>query len=46
LARLGDLGEELMSRALAGLDGAAIAQMTGRMNQIKNNLKKELNCKG
>jgi MarR family transcriptional regulator for hemolysin len=46
LARLGDLGEELMSRALAGLDGAAIDQMTGRMNQIKGNLKKELNCKG
>ena len=46
LERLGALGEELMSRALAGLDAAAIAKMTERMNLIKTNLKNELNCKG
>lgn len=45
LERLGALGEELMGRALAGLDAAAIAQMTERMNRIKSNLKNELNCK-
>jgi MarR family transcriptional regulator for hemolysin len=46
LERLGHLGEELMGRALAGLDPAEIAQMTGWMNRIKSNLKNELNCKG
>jgi MarR family transcriptional regulator for hemolysin len=46
LERLGALGEELMGRALAGLDAAAIAQMTERMNLIKSNLKKELNWTG
>jgi MarR family transcriptional regulator, transcriptional regulator for hemolysin len=46
LERLGALGEELMARALAGLDAAAVAQMTERMNLIKTNLKNELNCKG
>ena len=46
LERLGALGEELMGRALAGLDTAAIAQMTERMKLIKTNLKNELNCKG
>jgi MarR family transcriptional regulator for hemolysin len=42
LERLGALGEELMGRALAGLDAAAIAQMTERMKLIKANLKNEL----
>jgi MarR family transcriptional regulator, transcriptional regulator for hemolysin len=46
LERLGALGEELMGNALAGLDAAAIAEMTERMNWIKGNLKRELNCKG
>jgi MarR family transcriptional regulator, transcriptional regulator for hemolysin len=46
LERLGALGEELMGNALAGLDAAAIAEMTERMNWIKSNLKRELNCKG
>lgn len=46
LERLGALGEELMSRALAGLDAAAIAQMTDRMNRIKSNIKSELSYKG
>ena len=43
LERLGALGEELMGRALAGLDAAAIAQMTERLHLIKANLKKEVN---
>lgn len=46
LERLGALGEELMGRALAGLDAEAIAQMIDRMKHIKINLKNELNCKG
>jgi len=46
LERLGALGEEMMSQALAGLDAASIVQMTQRMNLIKNNIKSELNCKG
>jgi MarR family transcriptional regulator, transcriptional regulator for hemolysin len=46
LERLGALGEELMGRALAGLDAVAVAQMTERMNLIKANLKNELLCKG
>jgi MarR family transcriptional regulator for hemolysin len=46
LERLGALGEELMGHALAGIDAAALAQMTERMNRIKSNLKSELNCKG
>jgi MarR family transcriptional regulator for hemolysin len=45
LERLGALGEELMGVALAGLDAAAIAEMTERMKRIKSNLKNELNCK-
>lgn len=46
LERLGALGEELMGRALAGLDAAAVAQMTERMDRIKSNLKSELHGKG
>jgi MarR family transcriptional regulator for hemolysin len=46
LARLGALGEDLMDHALAGVDHEIIAQMTDRLNQIKSNLKNELNCKG
>jgi MarR family transcriptional regulator for hemolysin len=45
LERLGALGEELMGHALAGLDAAAIAQMTERMKLIKTNLKNELASK-
>jgi MarR family transcriptional regulator for hemolysin len=46
LERLGALGEELMGRALAGLDATIVAQMTEHMTLIKTNLKHELNCKG
>jgi len=45
LKRLGDLGEKLMARALAGVDPAALADMTLRMDRIKANLKTELNRK-
>ncbi len=45
LERLGALGEDLMVRALAGLDPAAIAAMNERMAEIKANLKNELQCK-
>jgi MarR family transcriptional regulator, transcriptional regulator for hemolysin len=46
LERLGALGEELMDRALAGVDHAMVAQMTDRLNQIRGNIKGELNSKG
>lgn len=46
LERLGALGEELMGRALRGLDPAAIAEMIERMKTIKHNLKNELTSKG
>ena len=46
LERLGALGEDLMVRALAGLEPTAIAAMNERMAQIKANLKNELHCKG
>jgi len=46
LERLGALGEELMSRALAGLDPAAIVGMNERMARIKANLNNELQYKG
>jgi MarR family transcriptional regulator, transcriptional regulator for hemolysin len=45
LERLGALGEDLMVRALAGLDPDAIAAMNERMAEIKANLKNELQCK-
>jgi MarR family transcriptional regulator for hemolysin len=46
LERLGALGEDLMDRALAGVDREVVAQMTDRLNWIKTNIKNELNCKG
>ena len=46
LEQLGALGEDLMGRALTGLDAAAIGAMNERMARIKANLKIELQCKG
>jgi MarR family transcriptional regulator, transcriptional regulator for hemolysin len=46
LERLSALGEDLMGRALAGVDAKSIAAMTDNMTRIKANLKAELNCKG
>ena len=46
LEKLGALGEDLMARALAGVDSKAIAEMNNNMSRIKANLKVELNCKG
>jgi MarR family transcriptional regulator for hemolysin len=43
LARLDDLGEAVMARALAGLDDAAIAAMRTGLERIRSNLKSELN---
>ena len=43
LQKLGDLGEAVMARALAGLDEAAIAGLTAGLQRIKTNLKHELN---
>ncbi len=43
LEKLGDLGEEVMARALVGLDEAAIAALTAGLQRIKSNLKNELN---
>jgi len=43
LEKLGDLSEEVMTRALAGLDEAAIAALTAGLQRIKSNLKNELN---
>ena len=44
--RLGDLGEEMMGKALAGLDAKSVGQMNDRMKRIKSNIKSELNSKG
>jgi MarR family transcriptional regulator for hemolysin len=46
LERLGDLGEEMMGKALAGLDAKSVGQMNDRMKRIKSNIKSELNSKG
>jgi MarR family transcriptional regulator for hemolysin len=43
LEKLGDLSEEVMTRALVGLDEAAIAALTAGLQRIKSNLKNELN---
>jgi MarR family transcriptional regulator, transcriptional regulator for hemolysin len=46
LLELAALGEDLMGRALAGVDERSIAAMTQNMSRIKANLKSELNAKG
>ncbi len=43
LEKLGELAEEVMARALVGLDEAAIAALTTGLQRIKANLKNELN---
>jgi MarR family transcriptional regulator for hemolysin len=42
LQKLADLSEAVMTRALAGLDEAAIAGLTAGLQRIKSNLKHEL----
>lgn len=42
LQKLDSLGEAVMARALAGLDEAAIAELTAGLQRIKTNLKNEL----
>ena len=42
LQKLDGLGEAVMARALAGLDEAAIADLTAGLQRIKTNLKNEL----
>jgi MarR family transcriptional regulator for hemolysin len=42
LQKLGDLGEAVMARALAGLDDEAIAGLAAGLQRIKTNLKHEL----
>ncbi len=43
LERLGQLGEAMLAKALAGLDDVDIASMTRGLERIKANLKTELN---
>ena len=42
LQKLGDLGEAVMARALAGLDEAEIVGLTAGLQRIKTNLRHEL----
>ena len=42
LEKLGALAEDVMARALVGLDEAAIAGLTAGLQRIKSNLKNEL----
>jgi len=42
LQKLGDLGEAVMARALAGLDDEAIAGLAAGLQRMKTNLKHEL----
>jgi MarR family transcriptional regulator for hemolysin len=42
LDKLGALAEDVMARALVGLDEAAIAGLTAGLQRIKSNLKNEL----
>ena len=44
LKKLGALGEEMMGKALAGLDADQIAELTAGLERIKANLKTELNA--
>jgi len=39
LERLGDLGEELMDSALAGLDAPAVASLLANLSTVKENLR-------
>jgi MarR family transcriptional regulator, transcriptional regulator for hemolysin len=42
LERLGELGEELMTGALAGVDRAAVEQMVGQLATVKENLRQAI----
>jgi DNA-binding MarR family transcriptional regulator len=42
LDRLGELGDELMGRALDGLGPEALSELRQRLDRIKHNLKSEL----
>jgi MarR family transcriptional regulator for hemolysin len=44
LERLGALGEDLMGRALAGLDAQTLATLRQGLERIKHNLKTELHA--
>ena len=44
LLQLGDLAEDMLGRAMAGLDEAAIDEMFKRLTTIKANLKHELHA--
>jgi len=46
LARLDDLGEAVMKRALDGLDDETISRMRAGLEKIRSNLKHELSCGG
>jgi MarR family transcriptional regulator for hemolysin len=39
IEKLGDLGEELMATAVAGLDASAIERIVGELGAIKNNIR-------
>jgi MarR family transcriptional regulator for hemolysin len=45
LERLGELGEELMVNALAGLDGSEIEFLLGKLTRMKENLKQAIQKK-
>jgi MarR family transcriptional regulator for hemolysin len=42
LERLGDLGEELLGTALAGLDGPVVEQMLENLSVVKENLRQAI----
>jgi MarR family transcriptional regulator for hemolysin len=42
LERLGDLGEELLETALAGLDGPIVEQMLENLSVVKENLRQAI----
>jgi MarR family transcriptional regulator for hemolysin len=42
LERLGDLGEELLETALAGLDGPVVEQMLENLSVVKENLRQAI----
>ncbi len=45
LERLGELGEELMANALAGLKGSEIEFLLGKLTRVKENLKQAIQKK-
>jgi MarR family transcriptional regulator for hemolysin len=45
LERLGDLGEQLMATALAGVDRDAIEKMVGQLATVKENLRQAIQQK-